>query len=460
MSTAPQSESRRTVAADDEQWLDQPALAALQRRKLASMLREVRATNPFYRDKLRGVAPDCDAVEALPFTTRAEIELNHTNAPPFGTNLTYPLSRYCRYHQTSGTGGAPLRWLDTAESWRWFQQCWQVIFDAAGVSVEKGDRVIFPFSFGPFVGFWGAFEGATARGLLAIPAGGLSTTSRLKMMIGSGATVVCCTPTYALHMAEVAAEQGIDLAASPVRALIVAGEPGGNIPATRDRIESAWGARLFDHSGMTEMGAVTFECEPVRGGLHVIESEYIAEVIDPQTLQPLPGGRAGELVLTNLGRWGSPLIRYRTNDQVRLSRGRCACGRWYARLEGGILGRIDEMFIVRGNNVFPTAVEAVVRRFPEVAEFRVTVLEGGALTQVRVEVEPRVTGANASSNAADVNAGAVDHGLPLRVRQALQETLSFRADVTQVPPGTLPRFEMKAKRFIRQKVTVPGGPPA
>jgi phenylacetate-CoA ligase len=433
----------------DEQWLDQPALAALQRRKLRAMLREVRETNPFYRNKLQSVAPDCDAIESLPFTARAEIEQDHAAHPPFGSNLTYPLSRYCRYHQTSGTGGFPLRWLDTAESWKWFQRCWQVIFDAAGVTVENSDRVIFPFSFGPFVGFWGAFEGATARGLLAIPAGGLSTTSRLKMMIDSGATVVCCTPTYALHMAEAAAANGIDLAGSAVRALIVAGEPGGNIPETRRRIEAAWGSRLFDHSGMTEMGAVTFECEPVRGGLHVIESEYIAEVIDPVTLQPLPEGTAGELVLTNLGRWGSPLIRYRTNDHVRMSRGQCKCGRWYARLEGGILGRIDEMFTVRGNNVFPTAVEAVVRRFRDVAEFRVTVLEGGALTQVRVEIEPDATGPHKT-----------DGGLPRRVSQALQETLSFRAEVTQVPPGTLPRFEMKAKRFVRQKVTVPGGPGA
>jgi phenylacetate-CoA ligase len=257
-------------------------------------------------------------------------------------------------------------------------------------------------------------------------------------------------------MAEVAAEEKIDLAGCPVKALIVAGEPGGNIPQTRARIEAAWGARLFDHHGMTEMGAVSFECKQVHGGLHVIESEFIAEVIDPQTLQPVPEGSAGELVLTNLGRWGSPLIRYRTNDQVKMVRserpfdsaqGRpCACGRWFARLEGGILGRIDEMFIVRGNNVFPTAVEAVIRRFPEVAEFRLTVLEGSprgdALTQVRLEIEPDPAALNGA-----------DGGLPLRVAQAIQETLSFRAEVAQVPPGSLPRFEMKAKRFVRQKVT-------
>jgi phenylacetate-CoA ligase len=249
-------------------------------------------------------------------------------------------------------------------------------------------------------------------------------------------------------MAEVAAQERIELAGSAVRRIFVAGEPGGSIPAVRSRIESAGGARVYDHSGMTEMGPVAFECDPRPGGLHVNEPEYIAEVIDPATLQPREeagapeSGVTGELVLTNLGRWGTPLIRYRTGDQVRLVRpGRpCACGRWFARLEGGILGRIDDMFIVRGNNVFPTAVEAVIRRFPEVAEFRLTVTEGGGLTQVRLEIEP----------APDAAAGGA--ALAGRVAGAVQQSLSFRADVVAVAPGTLPRFELKAKRFVRKRV--------
>ena len=436
-----------------EQWLDRPAIDALQRRKLGAMLREVRGSNPFYRRKLdgAGVSGDCDRVESLPFTTRAELEQDQAAHPPYGTNLTYDLPRYCRYHQTSGTGGRPVRWLDTAESWEWFKRCWRYIYRAAGVAVapdgRPGDRLLFPFSFGPFIGFWAAFESAASMGLLAIPAGGLSTAARLRMLLDNEATVVCCTPTYALRMAEVAAEQNIDLARSAVRALFVAGEPGGNIPETRSRIETAWGARLFDHSGMTEMGAVSFECAENPGGLHVTESEFIAEVVDPDTMRSVPEGAPGELVLTNLGRWGSPLIRYRTNDRVRMTRGRCACGRWFARLEGGILGRLDDMFIVRGNNVFPTAVEAVVRRFPEVAEFRLTVLEGGPLTQVRLEIEPAA-------------ADSSPDGLADRVGRSIQESLSFRAEVVHVPPGTLPRFEMKAKRFVKKKLNANDGPAA
>jgi len=408
-------------------------LLALQRRKLAELLAQVRANNPFYRRKLSDL-PEHPSLQELPFTTRQELEADQAAHPPYGSNLTYPLEKYSRYCQTSGTGGRPMRWLDTPESWAWVAECWKTIFSAAAITTS--DRLLFAFSFGPFLGFWGAFEGSVTQGFLSIPAGGLSTPARLRMIQENQVTVVLCTPTYALRMAEVARDEGIDLPGSSVRALIVAGEPGGSIPETRRAIESAWGARLFDHTGMTELGPMSFECEPNPLGVHVIETEYIAEVIDPLSGRAVPDGQVGELVVTNLGRVGSPLIRYRTGDQVRLTRGRCACGRCFARLEGGILGRVDEMFIVRGNNVFPTAVEAVLRRFPEIAEFRVNIVENGALTEVRLEIEP-------PADCAD------PRGLCDRVSRTLQASLSFRAEVEAVAPGTLPRFEMKAKRFVR-----------
>lgn len=422
-------------ASDDER-LETASLRTLQREKLAAMLAELNAHNAFSQRKLAGIAfdPLSDPLASLPFTTRAELEADQVAHPPYGTNLTYPLARYTRYCQTSGTGGRPMRWLDINESWEWIGRCWGTIFRAAGMSPE--DRLLFAFSFGPFLGFWGAFDSAVAHGFLSIPAGGMSTTARLKMIFDNRVTAVLCTPTYALRMAEVARQEGLDLASSSVRALFVAGEPGGSIPETKKAIESAWGARMFDHSGMTEIGPMSFECREAPGGLHVIESEYIVEVIDPQTGKEVPDGQIGELVVTNLGRWGSPLIRYRTNDQVRLTRGPCACGRSFARLEGGILGRVDEMFIVRGNNVFPTAVEAVLRRFAEVVEFRVNILESTALTRVKVEIEPAPEFSDPSS-------------LCERIGRTLQETLSFKADVQAVPEGSLPRFEMKARRFVR-----------
>lgn len=426
--------SHSPPTADDEA-LDPAALHALQRRKLARLFESIQG-NPFYFRKLADVHFDVtrDPMATLPFTERAELERDQIDAPPFGTNRAFPLERCSRFHQTSGTGGRAMRWIDTAESWGWVKDCWKYILRAAAVG--PGDRLLFPFSFGPFLGFWSAFESAADIGCLCLPAGGLSTSARLSMMIDNGVNVVLCTPTYALRLAESAADEGIDLAGSSVTKLVVAGEPGGSMPAIRSRIETAWGARVFDHHGMTETGPVSFECAQAPGGLHVIESQYIVEVIDPATGTEVPDGQQGELVLTNLGRCASPLIRYRTGDIVSLSRKPCACGRTFARLVGGILGRRDDMFIVRGNNVFPSAVEAVLRQFPEIAEFRVFVDSAGVMSDVRIEIEP-AGGAN------------VGNGFAQRVTSALQTALSFRAEVTSVTPGTLPRFEMKARRFVR-----------
>ena len=424
-----------------EELLEPAALRALQRRKLTALMAEVRPGNAFYREKLAGIAFDAgtDPIDKLPLTTRQELEEDQRRHPRFGSNLTYPLDRYCRFHQTSGSSGAPLRWIDTKESWGWFTRNWNVIFAAAGVS--RSDRLAFPFSFGPFIGFWAAFEASVNLGLLSLPAGGMTTVARLRMFLDNAVTVICCTPTYALRMAEVAEAEKIDLRSSSVRALIVAGEPGGSVPEIRSRIEQAWNARVFDHTGMTEIGPLGFECLENPGGVHLNEAECIAEVIDPQTLKPLPDGQPGELLITNLGRTACPVIRYRTGDLVRLTRDRCKCGRYFARMEGGITGRIDDMIHVRGNNVFPSAIEAIIRRFPEVAEFRVEAYDEGALAQVKIEIEP-ASGAAANGNYNDLTS---------RVSAAIQDALSFRAQILTVSPGSLPRFEMKAKRFVRRK---------
>src|SRR5262249_9294314 len=252
-----------------------------------------------------------------------------------------------------------LRWLDTADSWRWVVGCWDSVYRICGLTT--GDRLFLAFSFGPFLGFWSGFEAATGAGYLSLAGGGMSSTTRLRLILDNRCTVVLCTPTYALHLAEIARAEGIDLAASPVRALIVAGEPGGSIPSTRLQIESAWGARLFDHAGMTETGPIGVECPARSGGLHLLEADYIAEVIDPLSGEVLPAGEPGELVLTNLGRWGSPLLRYRTGDRVQVDPAPCACGRSFVWLEGGIRGRTDDMIHVRGNNLYPSSVEAVIR---------------------------------------------------------------------------------------------------
>lgn len=417
-----------------EESLSTEAIDLVQRRKLAAMLSAVLVTNSFYRGKLSGRAfdPSRDPMERLPFTTRAELEEDQRRNHPYGTNLTYPVETYTRLHQTSGSRGDPLRWLDTPESWRWWGRCWGMIFSGAGLGASE--RILFPFAFGPFIGFWGAFDSAQAHGHLCLAAGGMSTPARLRLLLENAITVVCCTPTYALHMAEVASAEKLDLRGSAARALIVAGEPGGSIPATRRRLEESWGARVFDHAGMTEVGAWGFECVESPGAMHVMESEFIAEVVDPKSGATLSEGAVGELVLTNLGRWGSPVLRYRTGDLVRLIHGRCACGRWFARLEGGILGRADDMLLLRGHNVFPSAVEDVVREFGEVAEFRLTVVRRGAMSDLEIAVE--------------VGAGCDGADLGERIRARVRDRLLFSPQVTVVGAGTLPRFEMKAKRLV------------
>jgi phenylacetate-CoA ligase len=427
------------MLASPKDCLDRSAMLEVQREQVRALLEEILPRNRFYARKFaaNGITPrnigSVADLARLPFTTKAELLEDQQANPPFGTVLTYSLDQYCRMNQTSGTAGRPLRWLDTAASWARMLRCWDAIYQVVGL--HAGDRLFFAFSFGPFLGFWTAFDAAVQSGYLSLPGGGMSSAARLRFLSDNEVTVVLCTPTYALHLAEVAREQKMDLGASGVRALIVAGEPGGSIPATRERIESAWGARVFDHSGLTEVGPMAIECPENPAGLHVLEEDYIIEVIDPASSQPVPAGQVGELVVTNLGRWGSPVIRYRTGDLVRVDPEPCPCGRCFLRLAGGILGRVDDMIHVRGNNVYPSALEAVIRRFPEVVEYRVAVLQSRALPELCIELEP-----SSPSLAAD---------LVQRVDQAIREELLFRAEIKAVEPGTLPRFDMKAKRFIK-----------
>jgi phenylacetate-CoA ligase len=423
------------------------ALEAGQLEQLRCLLAGIFPGNPFYRRKLESagltfaVSSLADFARRFPFTTKAELAANQLEHPPFGTNLTYPLACYTRFHQTSGTAGPPLRWLDTPESWEGLLASWREVYRAA--DVQAADRVFFAFSFGPFLGFWTAFESAARLGCLCLPGGGLGTSVRLRALLDNGATVLCGTPTYVLRLGETAAALRVDLRQSRVRRIIVAGEPGGSIPATRARLETLWpGARVFDHHGMTEVGPVTYECPARPGVLHVIEGAYLAEILAPATGQPVAAGATGELVLTTLGRLASPLLRYRTGDLVRRSAldtaaGQpCACGRQEMTLAGGILGRVDDMVIVRGVNIYPAAVEQILRGFPEVAEYRVRLSQAQVLSELTVEVEA-------------MPGCASPKALALSVEQALESAFALRVPVGVVAEGSLPRFELKAQRWVR-----------
>ncbi len=376
---------------------------------VTSLLDQILPANKFYASKLETVLPT-DL-----FTNKQELIDDQSANPPYGTNLTFPLDRYTRFCQTSGTSGHPLLWLDTTESWNWMLGNWDRVYQASGITSK--DHIFFAFSFGPFLGFWTAFEAATRMGALAIPGGGMRTSVRLRTILETRATVLCCTPTYAIRLAEAAAEEKLDLETSNIRRIVVAGEPGGSIAATRAHIEKLWpGARVIDHHGMTETGPVSYGCPSRPGVLHVIESSYIAETID------------NELILTNLGRIGSPLIRYRTGDLVKAVHGTCICGTTDVALEGGILGRTDDMVVVRGVNIYPTALEEVLRT-EGVAEYQVEVRTERALTELRIQVEGPVS----------------THQL----EAALTNAFSLRIPVSAVPDGSLPRYEAKSKRWIR-----------
>ncbi len=408
--------------------------------RLSALIKRIYGRNAFYTRKLDAAGIDPGALRfprdlaMLPLTTKRELIADQQASPPWGTNLSEPLDRYTRYNHTSSTTGTPLRWLDTTESWQWLLQCWKAVY--AGAKVDARDRIFFPFSFGPFLGFWTAFEAGCQIGAHCIPAGGMSSQARLSIVETLHPTVMCCTPTYALRLIEVAGQMGTPpLSASSVRVIIVAGEAGGSIPATRQRIEQGWGARVIDHHGLTEVGPISFECWEAPGALHLNEAEYISEVLEPGSDHAVADGERGELVVTNLGRSASPLIRYRTGDVVMRRSGMCACGRTDARLEGGILARLDDMVSVRGVNVYPSAVESVVRRFPEVAEYRATVGSHGSLRELAVQIE-LASGVDGGSDVAS------------HVAAALRESLGLTVHVHVVPSETLPRFEMKSRRFI------------
>ena len=402
-------------------------LEALQLKRLNTLLEEILPENRFYQAKLSSFSFPLDSLEQLcelPFTTKAELTAG-MNDQNISANITYSLDRYIRFHRTSGTHGKPLAVLDTAKDWEWWINTWQFVLDAA--QLADTDRALMAFSFGPFIGFWSAYDASIERGCLVIPTGGLSSVARLSLIRDHAVTAVFCTPSYALRLAEIAAEHDMEIASWDVKCIVVAGEPGGSLPTIRQRIESLWRAEVIDHSGASEIGPWGYG-DSQGAGLHVVESEFLAEFLVPETDTPAEPGTLSELVLTTLGRHGSPLIRYRTGDLVQPHR--CEQGpNHFVFLKGGVLGRADDMMVIRGINIFPSSVEEILRRFPEIVEFRLTASRQGAMDKVTVEIE-------------DLRQE------PERVAAELQLQLGLKVDVYCVPIQSLPRFEGKAKRFI------------
>jgi phenylacetate-CoA ligase len=420
-----------SLSSEKEDFCSRQQLEATKLRRLNSMFAEVLPANNFYREKLSGCKTPVQSLDELsdfPWTTKSDLVGNVDTVS--AQNRTWSDEHYVRFHQTSGTSGRPLQIWDTQADWEWWMTCWEFIYSRA--CLQPGEPVFIAASFGPYIGFWSAFEGAVASGGRAIPSGGLSSIARLELLQKTEAKVLVATPTYALHLAEVAKEHGYDTSRSTIRCIIVAGEPGGSLDSVRHRLAAAWGADVLDHSGATEIGPWGVGWLQ-HSGLEVLEEWFHPEFRAITADRPARQGELAELVLTTLGRTGCPVIRYRTGDVVKPAwptHQEIAEGRsprvW---LEGGILGRTDDMLVIRGVNVFPSAVENIIKSFPEVVEHRLTVNREGNLDMLSIEIEDQLSS-------------------PARVAQELHVRLGLRIRVQEVPVGTLPRFEGKARRVI------------
>jgi phenylacetate-CoA ligase len=423
-------------------------MTRLQLRRLREQVAHAARHSPFYRRKLRGARVDpsklrsLDDLRRLPFTTKDELKDNQAAQPPWGDVLAVPLADVLRVHLTSATTGRPLAFLDTVADWHGFYHSYARSLHAFGV--RKTDMVMAAFSYGPWIGYWSGFHAAQDLGCLVYPVGGLSTEQRLDALLAYPITVLGCTPSYALFLAEAAAKKGIDLAReSKLRITWHTGEPGASIPATKAKIEAAFGVRAYDLPGLTEIAAWGFECDARAGLTHVHEDYVYPEVLDERE-QPVKPGERGELVFTSLYRKAMPLLRYRTRDVVQLADRRCPCGRTLVAFEGGVLARLDDMKKVRGIIVYPRRIEELVRPHRDVDEFQIVFRRRDGLDDILVRLDP------SPSLSLDAR-GRLGEALA----KDLQLGLGIRVSVEVGDPGSLPRWDHKARRVKDERTEVP-----
>jgi phenylacetate-CoA ligase len=423
-------------------------MTRVQTRRLREQVAHATAASPFYRRKLKaaGIKPAAvrtlDDLARLPFTTKDELKENQAEKPPWGDVLAVPLDDVLRIHMTSATTGRPLAFLDTREDWYGFYHSYARALHAFGV--RKSDFVMAAFSYGPWIGYWSGFYAAQDLGCLVFPVGGLSTDQRIDALLNYPITVLGCTPSYALFLAETAAKKGIDLAKdTKIRITWHTGEPGASIPATRAKIEAAFGAKAYDLPGLTEIAAWGFECETRAGLTHVNEDYCYPEVLDEQG-RPVRPGERGELVFTSLYRKAMPLLRYRTRDVVQLADRRCPCGRTLIAFEGGVHARLDDMKKVRGVIVYPRRVEELVRPHANVDEFQVVFRRHEGLDDILIRIDPSPS----------LSLGDRD-GLQTKLAEDLRIGLGIRVTVDIGEPGSLPRWDHKARRVRDERTEVP-----
>jgi len=425
-------------------------LQELQFRRFKKIFKHAYHNSPFYRRKCDQASINIDSIKTpadirlIPLTAKDDFRDAQGGREPFpyGEVLAVPIEEVTSYHQTTGTTGEPVRFADTWADWEMYAENWAMMMCSRGL--RKSDRVYVPFPYHLFIAFWGGHYGAEKLGAEVVPGGQTSTEQRVREMKELQCTAMMCTPTYALRLAEVSQKIGINPRTEiPIRMIFCAGEPGASIPATKKRIEESWDAKVYDHCGATEAPLWAFECE-AQQGLHLNEPNYLVEILNPSTFEPVPAGDIGTAVVTNLNRLAIPSIRFDLKDLTRLSVSTepCPCGRTWRKIEGGVIGRRDEITKIRGVLFSPTSVEQVVRDLPELSdEFEVIITKEAGYDRILVAVEVLKEHASRRDELAQKLIRELRNGTQLRCEVEIRDF------------GTLPRYETKSKRFRDLRTT-------
>ncbi len=388
-----------------------------------------------------GIGPEdirsLDDIRHIPTVEKSMMrDIQRKDPFPYGDMLCVPLDEVSEYHQTSGTTGQPVYQADSWQDWEWWSECWSYILWAQGY--RPHDRIFFPFGYNVFVAFWAAHYAAEKIGAEVIPGGVLDTQARILKIQETKATAMMATPTYILGMAETAkSRMGIDPASLTINKITCAGEPGASIPTTKNRMQNTWDAKVYDHAGATETGAWCYECEEQSGALHVNDGFFLVEIQDIETGEYIEeAGRMGKMIITALDRYAQPCIRFDSKDLIMWSYDRCPCGRSFRTIKGGVIGRADDITKVKGVLLAPSAIEEVVRGIHGLSdEFEVIVEKKADIDQITLKVE-LIPDSRDKEDA--IKAQLKDQ---LRLKTNLGYIIEFH------DYGTLPRHEVKAKRF-------------
>jgi phenylacetate-CoA ligase len=426
--------------------LPREQLKELQLHRFRERMQYVYDRSPMYRRKYdeAGIKPSdirmLADIQQVPFTVKEELRESQVQHPPWGDFICIPPDDGVRVFQTTGTTGVSVKALLNKTDWftHFYEQFMHFMY---GYGIKTSDILFVPFGYSLYIAWWGFQAALEQEGVMIVPGGAQSSENRVMNIFDWNATVVCGTPTYLLYLGDTAEKMGKPLSDSAIRIVVAAGEPGANVPATKKAIEQLWGAKCYDDIGSTEISNFGFECVAQKG-THVIESMFYAECLDPETLEPVPPGEIGELVLSNLCTESMPLIRFRIRDLVRFNKETCECGRTFLRLDGGILGRSDDMFQFAGVNIFPSAIENLIREVPEFSnEYQIVVPKMGSGRHLKIRVEPET---------AKIGKEGIEQAVK-KFSETVKHRITITPDVEIVEIGKLPRFELKAKRLIREE---------